>query len=341
MTRLLQVMAGAKHGGAEAFFTRLAPALSDAGVDQKIIIRRNPERAAQLRASGVSPIELRLGGMFDCLSARGVSRVVDQFDPDIVLAWMNRATSFCAPDRHVLAARLGGYYNIENYRRCDHLIGNTRDIRDYLIREGWPAARAHYIPNFIDAAPQPPVDRAAFDTPTDAPLLLAMGRLHVNKGYDTLLDALAAVPGAYLWIAGEGPLRERLERQAATLGVAERVRFMGWREDGPALLAAADILVCPSRHEPLGNVVLEAWAHRKPVVAANSDGPGVLIDDGRTGLLTPIDDSDALARALSRAIAEPDLREDLSQAGYAAFQAEFTKDTVVAQYLAFFEAVTP
>ncbi|MGY8960180.1 MAG: glycosyltransferase, partial [Alphaproteobacteria bacterium] len=208
MTRLLQVMAGAKHGGAEAFFTRLAPALSDAGVDQKIIIRRNPERAAQLRASGVSPIELRLGGMFDCLSARGVSRVVDQFDPDIVLAWMNRATSFCAPDRHVLAARLGGYYNIENYRRCDHLIGNTRDIRDYLIREGWPAARAHYIPNFIDAAPQPPVDRAAFDTPTDAPLLLAMGRLHVNKGYDTLLDALAAVPGAYLWIAGEGPLRE-------------------------------------------------------------------------------------------------------------------------------------
>ena len=235
MTRLLQVMAGAKHGGAEAFFTRLAPALSQAGVEQEVIIRRNPERAAQLRAAGVAPIELGLGGFLDCTSARGVSRAVKQFDPDIVLAWMNRATSFCPSGRHILAARLGGYYKVGNYRRCDHLIGNTRDIRDYLIREGWPAARAHYIPNFIDAAPQPAIDRATFNTPEEAPLLLAMGRLHTNKAYDVLLDALPGVPGAYLWIAGEGPLRERLERQAAKLGVADRVRFLGWREDGPRL----------------------------------------------------------------------------------------------------------
>ena len=106
------------------------------------------------------------------------------------------------------------------------------------------------------------------------------------------------------------------------------------------MLATADILVCPSRHEPLGNVVLEAWAHRRVVVAVNSDGPGALIEDGRTGLLTPIDDSAALARALSRATNEPDLRAGLVDAGATAYQANFTKDAVVAEYLQFFETVT-
>ena len=336
----MQIMAGAKHGGAEAFFTRLAPALARAGIEQKIVIRRNPDRAALLQTAGLSPLELRLGGFFDFGSARQLKRAARQFDPDIVLTWMNRATAFAPMGRHVSVARLGGYYKVENYRQCDHLIGNTQDICDYLLNAGWPKARIHHIPNFVDSTPSPPVDRATFDTPEGAPLLLAMGRLHVNKGFDTLVEAMRDVPAAYLWIAGEGPLRERLERHAVKCGVAARVRFLGWRDDGPALLAATDAFVCPSRHEPLGNVVIEAWAHNCPVIAVESEGPGALIEHGRTGLLTPIDDSNALARALSRAIAEPDLRRDLASAGKDAFRANFTEDAVVPQYLEFFDAVT-
>ena len=130
------------------------------------------------------------------------------------------------------------------------------------------------------------------------------------------------------------------ERRAAQCGVTERVRFLGWRDDGPALLAAANAFVCSSRHEPLGNVVLEAWAHDCPVIAVESQGPGALIEHGRTGLLTPIDDSGALARAMSRAIAEPGLRKDLAGAGKDAFRTDFTEDAVVARYLEFFDAVT-
>jgi glycosyltransferase involved in cell wall biosynthesis len=339
MTRLLQAMAGAPLGGAEAFFERLAPALDRAGVDQRIVIRRDAGRAGRLRAAGIEPVQLRFGGRLDFATSRALRRQIKDFDPDIVLGWMSRAARFCPRGRHVLAARLGGYYDLKYFRHCDHLIGNTQDIADYLVKSGWPAERAHYLPNFVEAAPAPAVDRASLDTPEDAPLLLALGRLHVNKAFDTLIAALAALPTAWLWIAGEGPLRAELEAQARTLGVDGRLRFLGWRHDMPALLAAADILVCSSRHEPLGNVVIEGWAHGRPVVATRSAGPGSLIADERSGLLVDIDDAPALAAALARVIESPDLRAALVGAGRAAYEAEFTEAAVVARYLDFFDRV--
>ena len=170
--------------------------------------------------------------------------------------------------------------------------------------------------------------------------MLALGRLHVNKGFDVLLAALAALPGAWLWLAGEGPLRAALLAAAARLGVASGSRFLGWRDDVGALMAAADVLVCPSRQEPLGNVVIEAWAHRRPVVAAMSDGPAGLITAAKSGLLFPIDDAPALAAALERLIGDAALGARLAEAGHAAYRAEFTEAAVVGRYLALFERLT-
>ena len=342
--RVLQVMAGAAHGGAEGFFMRLVPALARSGMTQRAIIRTNAERAAVLRDAGLSVTQARFGGRLDFFTGGMVSAVVRDFRPDVVLAWMSRAARFCAAsDDHVVAGRLGGYYDLRYYRRCTHLIGNTPDLCDYIVAQGWPSERTWYIPNFVD----PPasledagVDRAVLDTPAEAPLLLGLGRLHENKAFDVLIASLADLPGVHLWLAGEGPLEAALREQAAHLGVAERVRFLGWRGDVPALLAAADILVCPSRHEPLGNVVIEAWAHRTPVVAARSQGPGALIEDGRTGLLAPIDDAAALASAIRRILDSPALAADLASAGAAAYEADYTEAIVVERYRAFFEKVT-
>src|SRR5262249_39019169 len=146
--------------------------------------------------------------------------------------------------------------------QCDHLIGNTRAIIDYAVANGWPRERVTYLPNFVPDARAAAPSTAAGAPPRDPrrPLALALGRLHPNKGFDLLLDALAAARGVSLWICGDGPLRSRLERRATPLGLGGRVRFLGWREDVPSLLAAADLLVCPSLHEPLGNVVIEAWS---------------------------------------------------------------------------------
>lgn len=336
----MQVMAGAVHGGAEAFFDRLVPALSRAGVDQCAVIRRNADRAGMLRSHGLQTIELPFGGYFDFTTGPGLRRAVKNFQPDILLAWMSRAARFCRPNGHTIAGRMGGYYDLKYYRYCHHLIGNTRDIRDYIVRSGWPAENAWYLPNFVDGTTMPPVDRTSLDTPEDAQVLLALGRLHANKGFDVLLAALADLPHAVLWLGGVGPEENTLKQLAGNLGIGDRVRFLGWRQDVPALMAAADVFVCSSRHEPLGNVVLEAWAQRLPVVATTATGPESLITDRETGLLVPVDDAPALAKAVKSVLDDRSCAAALVEAGFAAYSAGYTEQSVVAQYCDFFRQVT-
>ena len=330
--RVLQAMAGAEHGGAETFFTRLVPALARAGIEQRAIIRAFPERANVLREAGVSTAQVRFGGAMDLASRLRFRREVADFKPDIVLSWMNRATAMCPRGRFVHVGRLGGYYDLSYYRRCDHLIANTEDIVDYLVRNGWPRERAHYVPNFVAADPVPPASRAELYTPPGAPIVLAMGRLHQNKAFDTLLRAMTRAMDAYLWIAGEGPEREALNELASRLAVKPRIRFLGWRSDTAALLAAADVLVCPSRHEPLGNVVIEAFAHGVPVIATASDGPRRLVQNMRTGLLVPVDDWETLGEAIRYLLDRPELATELADGGRATYQAHFTETRIVGAF---------
>ena len=342
--RLLQAMAGRRPGGAEAFFVRLAGALEQAGIDQRLVVRRDAACVPELRARGLEALELPFGGALDFRSGSGFRRAAAAFAPDVVMTWMNRASRFCpragaVPGGFVNVGRLGGYYNLKYYRRCDHLVANTRDIVDYVCREGWARERVHHVANFVDARTVAPVPRDSLDTPAEAPLVLALGRLHPNKGFDVLLHALAALPDVVLWLAGSGPLDSELRALVARLGIAARVRLLGWRGDVAALLAAADVVVCPSRHEPLGNVVIEAWANRTPVIATAAQGPAALIRDGESGLLVPIGDADALAAAIARMIAAPDLAAGLAEAGRAAFEAEFSEAVVVPQFLEFFDSI--
>ena len=109
----------------------------------------------------------------------------------------------------------------------------------------------------------------------------------------------------------------------------------------PALLATADLLVCSSRHEPLGNTIIEAWAAGVPVVATASEGPRQLIAEGETGLLVPVENADALARALSRVVTDAGLCADLGAAGRARYEAEFAEARVVGLYRDFLAEVAP
>jgi glycosyltransferase involved in cell wall biosynthesis len=341
--RVLQAMAGAAVGGAETFFTRLALALHRAGLDQRLLIRADAAREETLRGAGVEVATARFNGRMDFDTGRRFRQLVADYDPDVVVTWMNRATRFCpeaarvgARFRHIGTPR--GYYDPKYYAACDHLVVTTDDLRRFYLDSGWPEARIDVIPNFVPAPPDAaPASRAAQDTPMDAPLLLALGRLHDNKGFDTLLDALAALPGFHLWIGGTGPNEALLKAQAERLGVTDRVRFLGWQADTAPLYAAADIFVCSSRHEPFGNIVIEAWAHGVPIAAAASEGPGMLIADGESGLLAPVDDAPALAAAIARIAAEDGLAATLAAGGRAAWQAGYTEEIVAARYRALFE----
>lgn len=339
MTRVLQVIAGADHGGAEIFFTRLVPALQRAGVEQRAVIRTNAERAQALSDQGVEPTELPFGGPLDIITRFRLRREISTFKPDIVMTWMNRATMFCPTGSFVHVARLGGYYDLKYYQACHHLIGNTEDIVSYIRNSGWPTDRSHYVPNFATAERATAAPRTELYTPPRAPIILALGRLHENKAFDVLLKAVSRVPEAYLWLAGDGPKRAELETIAERLGVKPRVRMLGWRTDTAALYAAADMVVVPSRHEPLGNVVIEAWAQGLPVIAADSLGPGTLIENNTTGLLVPVEDVPGLANAIRRLLGDPELRARLVEGGRTAFTERFSEAVVVKKYAQLFENI--
>ncbi|RAI61130.1 glycosyltransferase [Roseicella frigidaeris] len=342
--RVAHVMAGAPMGGAEAFYERLTVAQHAAGEAVLAVIRREAGRAARLRAGGIEPQELAFGGYFDLRTGPRLRDLLAGFGPEVVVSWANRASRFAGRVKRggapwTLVGRLGGYYDLKYYRHCDHLVGNTRDLRDWIIRQGWPPERAHVVPNFAhDFAGLAPAELPA---PPGMPRLLALGRLHTNKGFDVLLRAMALLPGVHLSLAGEGPERPALERLAGELGLADRIAFLGWRQDTGALLAACDLFVCPSRHEPLGNVVLEAWSAARPVVAAAAQGPVELIREGETGLLVPKEEPAPLAAAIAGLLADPTRAARLAAAGRAEFERAHAEAPVLARWHEFLRAVAP
>jgi glycosyltransferase involved in cell wall biosynthesis len=266
-------------------------------------------------------VALRFGGPLDFFTGWQVGRHLRRFAPQVVVAWMNRAAWHTPNGDWALVGRLGGFYDLSYYRRCDQLIGNTQGLVAWMRQQGWPADKVRYLPNFV----------------TDlqgALLLLALGRLHRNKAFDVLICALRHLPEAHLVIAGEGPERGALQALASSEGVAERVHMPGWASEIGRLLAACDVLVCPSRHEPLGNVVIEGWSAQRPVVAARAAGPSELISSGVDGVLVEIEAPEALATALAEVIARPDWGAVLALAGRRRFEAEFAEGPVLAQWRA-------
>ena len=334
---VLHLLGTAGEGGAETYFVDLVRALADAGFPQAGAIRANLNRQHALAAAHLPTGVFRFGGPLDIFTKPQVAGFAARNGVKLALAWMNRAARHTPKGPWARIGRLGGYYNLKYYKGFDALVANTEHIADWVVEQGWPAGQVRCIPNFAAAPPQAaPVDRASLDTPQDAPLLLAMGRLHEAKAHDVALEALAKIPDAILWIAGVGPQEAKLKALAAALGVERRVRFLGWRTDASALYRTADLCVFPSRYEPLGNVVIQAWAHGLPVVAAASQGPAALIRDGEDGLLTPVDDPDAFGRAVTRLLDDQTLREQLAARGAARVAAEFSQTAVVAQWRTLF-----
>lgn len=176
------------------------------------------------------------------------------------------------------------------------------------IRRDYGVAFVGVLPNVTGGLAVPPA--AARDERAEATApgyLLFVGRLRIRKGVEVLLEALRAVPGARLLIAGDGEHREALERRAAELGLGPAVLFLG-RCDASrvrGLLSGASALVVPSTYEGMPLVVLEAMEAGLPVVASRVSGIPEVVEDGRTGWLVPPEDPEALAAALAEALESP------------------------------------
>jgi glycosyltransferase involved in cell wall biosynthesis len=189
------------------------------------------------------------------------------------------------------------------------------------------AAKLRVIPNGIDPAQVRPVAggaalRKRLGVPRDAEVAVFLGALNPIKGLDVLLDAWASVvealPAAHLLVLGEGPYRAAYEQQAQALGIAGRVRFLGFVHAGKGdHYAAAGVLALPSRSETFPMVILEAGAAGLPVVASDLPPLRAMVEPGRNGLLVPPEDPAALADALARLLADKPLRDRLGAANRA------------------------
>ena len=338
MPKVLHVHFG-KEGGAERFFVSLVQALGDRGVEQRFVIRPHRTWRGEIEALGpiienhyryLSPLRLLL--MWQ------LRRMLRKWRPDVIMAWKpprGARLTACCPGALKLV-RLGDYpRHLRHYRDCDALVGNQPGLGDRCKELGWTRP-VRTITNFPPEVTARPVARADLDTPEDAFLISGAGRFVPRKGFDLLIRAAARVPDAWLWLIGDGEERPALEALVHEVGMAERTRFAGWVEEPIHHIAATDVFGMPSRHEPLGNVILEAWRAGVPVVATRSEGPSWYMADGENGALVDIDDLDAFIAAVDRLRSDRAYAETLIAGGRARLEDTFSRDRIVDQYLDLF-----
>ncbi len=348
----IHILGSREFGGADQFFVRLVRALEQAGQPVTAITRPGSPVANALQHDPAEQIHLPLANRWDAWSGWQIRRRILKREPCVVQTYMGRATRLTrvpAKSKAVHIARLGGFYKIDGYyRHADAWVGNTRAICDFLVKSGMPARRVHHIGNFV---PEPiPVDpgkkaalRPEHRVPEDAWVIFALGRLISKKGFHDLFRAIARLPEEIdgrppvLLLAGDGPELGNLQTLAKELGIESRVRLLGWQDPPDVFYALADMFVCPSRHEPLGNVILEAWNHFLPVVSTRSDGALELIEEGVTGLLCDCKDDEAMAAAIREVLESPAAaRDTMAKAGNACLHARYGQGFIVESYLSLY-----
>ncbi|APG84590.1 glycosyltransferase [Sinorhizobium americanum] len=327
-----------KEGGAERFFVNLVNALHDRGVEQRVLIR--PGRSWRGELEGSAKI---YEGVFRRISVSRfflqwrMSRILSEFRPDVIMAWQLRASRFMPSYKKAFRiARLGDYpEHLGYYTNVETLVCITPDIAAKVREFGW-RRDIEVIANFTRAMPVAPISRSELRTPADALVVVGMGRFVKRKGFDGLLRAVQKVEGVYLWLLGDGPERDELQRLTDTLGIGERVRFPGWQTNAYGYLAAGDVFAINSSHEPLGNVCFEGWGAGKPTIAARAEGPSWVMTHERDALMVDCGDDEGLANAIRRLRDDPELRERLSEGGRETLQTRFSEKAITDAYLELF-----
>jgi Glycosyltransferase len=329
-----------KDGGAEKFFVHLVGALHRRGVEQTTVMRWNRRWKPDVeKHSRVIESNFRNLSIDRILLPIKVLQLAKKDKADAIISWSTRGARLM-PDYKggIKLSRLGDYpTHLGYFKNSDILVCNTPGIADHVRNNlGWDRG-VEVISNFTDTSIVEPISRSVANTPDGVPLVMTMARFVKRKRIHLLIEAMAAVPDAYLWIAGEGEENDALHAVVKEHKLEERVRFLGWQKDARPYVAAADMFIMPSSHEPLGNVIFEAWAQGKPVVSSRSEGPSWFMRDGENGLLVDIDDVAGFSRAINQLIADKALAKSLGEGGRATLVGQFSEDAVCDAYIDLFK----
>ena len=234
-------------------------------------------------------------------------------------------------------ARTPLYYKIDRFcmKRYSKVVCVSQDLFEECRQMNVPAERLHLIDNAIvldDYCTDAPTvtDRLRFGLDTKAFVIGAAGRLSEEKGFHHLIDAVARLTrdghNVRLLIAGEGHLQEQLQQQIKALQLQQVVQLVGYLSDPRELYRAIDLFVLSSLREGLPNVVLEAMASQRPVVATNCNGIPRLISDESNGLVVKPDSCEALHQAMARCVQSPATCSRLAAEGRRTLEQRFSFD---------------
>jgi glycosyltransferase involved in cell wall biosynthesis len=332
-----------------ALIAAMEPALTDAGVkclplefSSRLDVLTGARLLRFMRRENIAILHCHLftASLFGAGVARmaGVGAVLETcHGPEVWRMGKGLRASFWV-DRQV--GRLVDKYIAVSHAAERHLVENKRV----------PKNKIRVIHNGRDLDRFAPADarRRAASRATlglgDEPVILTMARLDDQKGHRHLIDALAILaprrPDLVTLLAGSGPLEHSLRAQCATLGIANRVQFLGYRRDVPELLEAADLVVLPSLYEGLPLVAIEALAAGRPMVATEVDGTPEVVIHEKTGLLVPSANPAALAAAIGRLLDDPALASRLASDGRKFVHENFAVQRQIEQTAAVYSEVT-
>jgi glycosyltransferase involved in cell wall biosynthesis len=226
-------------------------------------------------------------------------------------------------------------------RYSSHVVAVSDGQRKKILALGVPGDKVSVIHNAIDIRDRAVLPggalRKVFGIPEWAPVVVSAGRLSPEKNFGGLVRAAARVireiPDVFFFVFGEGFLRTELVQAVRKEGIDERFRFPGFRKDLPAMIRDADLFVLPSFTEGLPNVVLEAYAQGRAVVATAVGGTPEVVEHGRSGiLLQDPSDPDAMAAAILRLLKNEGLRGKMGAAGKEDVRRKFNFESQTASY---------
>ncbi|MBI2376272.1 MAG: glycosyltransferase [Deltaproteobacteria bacterium] len=330
-------------GGAERQLFYMTRELKRAGADVRVLSLRKGELwQPRIEAVGVPVVWVGESESRALRMAR-IAREVRAFRPEILQAGHFFTNLYVASAARLVGAKdfgairndvyselraLGPLLGQASLRAPTKLIVNSRAAVENATKVGIARDRLEYLPNVVDTDVFHPIERP----PNPRPRILSVGRLERSKRHDLLIEALAGLRNERgldfeAEIVGTGSLRGALDAQCRARGLDDRVRFLGHRDDMPAVYQAADVFVLTSDHEGTPNAVMEAMASGVAVVATAVGGVAELIHDASLGFVVAPRDRAAIASSLAVLITEP---ERARRARTAAAQAMRSRGTASA-----------
>jgi len=326
---VLKVIAPHRYSGAERIAVCLADQLGQRGHRVVFACNGQDEFVTELATRDIECISEGIYGKANPLPLYRLLTLAREVDADIIHTHLSSGAWLGSVAGRMLRIPVLAHVHALNTKTCfvhaDMLAACSRGVKEHMVGQGIPAERVRVIYNGINLQTLERL-RPLEDVRTDMaisdgqPIIGVAAHLTAKKGQRYVVEATALLkdrhPNLLCYLLGEGEQRAELEQLARDLGVADRVRLLGFRTDAVDLMQAMDIVVLPSvAKEGLGLCLLEASALRKPVIGSDAPGIDEAIDRDRTGLLVAPRQADALADAIDGLIRDRELRDRMGIAG--------------------------